>query len=51
MMSEQTIEQRVSVLEKEIAELKVQVSARPMDIEKFAAELALYRSKASHKTE
>jgi len=30
-MSDQTLEQRVTTLEKEMAELKVQVSARPTD--------------------
>lgn len=47
---EQTLEQRVSALEKEIAELKGQVSER-LSVEELAKELELYRSKASHKTE
>lgn len=49
-MSEQTLEQRVSALEKKIAELKVQIPVR-LDVEELAAELELYRSKALHKTE
>jgi len=37
-MSEQTLEERVELLEKEIAELKRQVSERP-DVEELAKEL------------
>lgn len=49
-MFAQDLEQRVSVLEKEIAELKVQVSARQgIDVNAFVAALELYRSEASHK--
>lgn len=51
-MPEQSLEQRVSVLEKEIAELKGQVSVRPtLSIEEFATELESYRSKAKGLTE
>lgn len=48
-MLNQNLEQRVSILEKEIAELKAQISAQ-QSVEKLAEEL-FYMSKASHKTE
>jgi hypothetical protein len=46
------LEKRIEALEKEIAELKVRASERPeVDVNVLAAELEVYRSKASHKTE